>query len=156
MYHDENLLNLLREYFSFDFSVLIAQNISDAIQLIQDNEIIIIVVDLHLGLNDGFELLKFTKNKFPEINRVLMTGDSRLFVAQKAINEARVVKYYNKPFSFEEMRSDFKTIMDAFNKESQSMFKYSGNGDRTKIIEAFFDSNNSTKVCILRFSVHRT
>lgn len=111
---DISLLNIVEEFFSDEFSILIANNETKAMQILEEQEIAIAVVDLHLGEKSGFNLLNFIKNIYPATYRIMLTGDLQFSNVKKAINEVNVTKYYNKPVSFETLREDFIELISQY------------------------------------------
>ncbi|OLS17068.1 MAG: Hydrogenase transcriptional regulatory protein hupR1 [Candidatus Heimdallarchaeota archaeon LC_2] len=146
---DLSLLNIFEEYFSDEFSILTTDNEKKALKILENEEIAIAVVDLHLGKKNGFNLLNVIKKRYPSINRVLLTGDLQLTNVKKAINEVSVAKYYNKPMPFETLRQDFKELLTKYKTNKIETSQISKNNEDNIYLKNFIYSRNSMLLEIL-------
>jgi diguanylate cyclase (GGDEF)-like protein/PAS domain S-box-containing protein len=102
----------LRRLFTFDgYSVLAANNIEEAFQLLATNRIGIVVCDLRMPAIDGIEFLSRVKEIYPDIVRVVLTGYADLDSAASAINSGAVYKFLTKPWEEAVLR---ETIRESF------------------------------------------
>ena len=62
------------ESFKDRFTIITAPNGQEAIHILGNSRINLVVIDLKMPGMDGFELLAFLKNNFPEIPAVVMTA----------------------------------------------------------------------------------
>ncbi len=60
-------------------------------------EVDVIVSDNMMPDADGIVLLKMARRKYPNTVRIMLTGESSAVDAEKAINDAEVYKFLNKP-----------------------------------------------------------
>ena len=97
---DMEMLNIVREGLSgYDetFSVLTAVDGLDAIDRLKENTVSIVVTDLKMPRMDGFSLLTFIMEHYPEIPVIIMTGYSTPEMERSAW-EKGAVGYISKPF----------------------------------------------------------
>jgi len=88
-----------------DYEIFKCQSALEAWNVINTNEgqIDLIISDNKMPQVGGVDLLVEIKNKYPDIIRIMLTGQSSLADAQKAINEGEIYKFLSKPCSGEEM-----------------------------------------------------
>lgn len=104
---EERLLSALRRRLSNTFNIVTATSGREALQLIDDDpDIAVIVADMKMREMDGVELLNLVKKKNPRIRRLMLTGNTDLTTAIAAINEGRVMRFLRKP-------SDAETLIGA-------------------------------------------
>ena len=91
--------------------ILSASNAEEALDLLARNAVSVIVADHRMPGMTGVELLRRVKGLWPDIVRVLMSGDIDVRTATEAINQGAVFKVLIKSADFEVLRSSIK---DAF------------------------------------------
>lgn len=97
---DSNIiLNYLEKNIS-EYKILRANDGSDAINLIKNNDIYAILLDLNMPGIDGFEVLKYLKenNLIDEIPVVIITGDDTEDTIKKVFSYP-ILDVLNKPFN---------------------------------------------------------
>src|SRR5688500_7822085 len=76
---DANLLEVIRLVLSQlagpSWVVSTAQNVAEALSIIQDQHIDLVVVDLHMPVIDGIQFLGLLNRKYPDLLKVVLTGD---------------------------------------------------------------------------------
>jgi len=102
---DEIILKLASKIFTdATFNVATAINHEEAIKVISNEEIKVIVSDQLMPDITGIEFLTRVKNDFPFIIRIILTGNSDIEVTQDAINQAEVFRFLNKPFDNKQVK----------------------------------------------------
>lgn len=81
-----------------DWEVLTAENGAEALDLLQDHEIDVIVSDMRMPGMNGAELLIEFQKRSPDTIRILLTGYSDITALESAINEAHIYNYLTKPW----------------------------------------------------------
>jgi len=92
---------LKRDLKSFGCRTVYAVTTVDAIMLLLDPQVHIetAVVDLFLGPDDGLEILDFLARWYPDIRRVLISGQVRIEQLELARDSGRVQAILKKPWS---------------------------------------------------------
>jgi len=67
-----------------------------------------------LGL-DGLQFLNLTRQRYPETERILMTGYADVDLAVSAVNEAKVHSIITKPFTMEKMEHELSAALQKYN-----------------------------------------
>lgn len=80
------------------YEVSIAETGADALNLLRDQPgIAVIVSDLRMPGMDGAELLQRVREAFPDVVRMLLTGNADLEAAARAVNEGGIFRLLLKP-----------------------------------------------------------
>ena len=77
---DAKLLDLVRQLMSFlsedSWEIFTAPDVSRALRLLQDQRIDLLVIDIHMPVVDGLQFLNLLQRKYPNILKVVLTGDA--------------------------------------------------------------------------------
>ena len=98
------ILNLFRRVlFDTDYEVFVAQNAADAMAVMQQQKIDLVISDMRMPGMDGYQLLKNIKELYPDTLRVIQSGyaDEKLVVKALLNNIAKV--YLFKPWKNDEL-----------------------------------------------------
>jgi DNA-binding NtrC family response regulator len=107
----KNIVLVSRAMVHEGLRVLTAGNAEEALDLLARNTVSVIVADHRMPGMTGVELLRRVKGLWPDVVRVLMSGDIDVRTATEAINQGAVFKVLIKSADFEMLRSSIK---DAF------------------------------------------
>jgi DNA-binding NtrC family response regulator len=88
-------------------SVRTARTGEQALELLQQNGIDVIISDQHMPGLSGVDLLKIVRVRHPQVVRILLTGDKDPEVPVRSINESEVYRFIRKPWD----NSDLRTII---------------------------------------------
>ena len=112
LYVDDDIINLFIFKFKFnnDFNVFITSDLYDAIEIIENNDIHIVVCDLKMPVSGIDFLTRLTEVK-SGIVKILLTSYVDVTDLISAINIAHVYYYIQKPFDYEHLKSK---ILDSY------------------------------------------
>ena len=100
---------------SRDADVLTAPNGLQAIQTLKRNENIAVVIsDQFMPGMSGAELLEHIRQDYPDIVRVMLTGNNDLATAVEAINRGDVFRFVLKPWKNEELARIVEMAIEQF------------------------------------------
>ena len=120
---EEKLLSALRRCLSEDFNILTATSGSQALELIDhDTDVAVIVADMQMPEMDGIELLKRVKIKAPAIRRLMLTGNADLETAIAAINEGKVMRFLRKPCDTDDLKAALTHALAEYVFQNSSLF----------------------------------
>ena len=85
------------------FKILSAANGEEALQVLQNNEIALLVTDLRMPKMDGITLIAHTHNQYPEVPVIVMTAFGSPQI-EKQVKDLGILHYLEKPIGFEEFR----------------------------------------------------
>jgi DNA-binding NtrC family response regulator len=60
---------------------------------------------------DGLDLLQHVRMQYPDTIRFLVTGNSDIEIAARAVNEGAVTRYFSKPWSDEKLRAALEIVL---------------------------------------------
>jgi response regulator RpfG family c-di-GMP phosphodiesterase len=87
------------------YHVLRAHSAAEAIQIMAQHEVEIILTDQRMPEVTGVEMLQKIKTHYPEAIRMLFTGYADLHSVIAAINQGHVYRYLSKPWQPEELEA---------------------------------------------------
>ncbi len=94
------------------WTVLAAANLGEARALLERREILVVLADITLPDGEsGLDLLAEIKQQRPELDVLLMTGNTDLQSAVEAVKRG-AYDYLRKPFPFESLRSALKRAVE--------------------------------------------
>ena len=88
-----------------DYRVLRADSAAEAVELMSQHEVEIIMTDQRMPEITGVEMLQKIKSQYPEAIRILFTGYADLNSVIAAINQGHVYRYLSKPWQPEELEA---------------------------------------------------
>ncbi|WP_432411732.1 sigma-54-dependent transcriptional regulator [Rasiella sp. SM2506] len=100
---DINILELLqRNLQSWHFHTYKAVSVKEAVQILRDTRIDLLITDLKMPEIDGTELIKFVSEHYPNLPKLVITGYPSVQDSLVAIKSG-VVDYLTKPFTKDEL-----------------------------------------------------
>jgi DNA-binding NtrC family response regulator len=101
---ERRVLTSMRAMFRRDYEVLLANSGQEAIDLLRDHAVDVIVSDQRMPGMTGVEVLKAVKTLAPNAMRILLTGYADLKAIEASINEGEVFRYLTKPCPSEQLK----------------------------------------------------
>jgi DNA-binding NtrC family response regulator len=121
---EANVLKALRRSLRReDYDCVFAEGPDEALELLKEHEIDLVVSDHLMPSMDGLTFLKLVKSIYPTIVRVILTGHADLQMAIEAINEGEVFRFLTKPWNDIELKVTLKQMLDfiELRRENQSL-----------------------------------
>lgn len=100
---EENNLFSFKAAFRLKYNVFTALKGADALDIIRNNDIQIIITDQRMPEMTGVEFLEKVIKIKPDPMRILLTGYTDMGAVVDAINKGKIFHYLNKPWSEEEL-----------------------------------------------------
>ncbi|TXD84890.1 sigma-54-dependent Fis family transcriptional regulator [Subsaximicrobium wynnwilliamsii] len=114
---DINILELLQRHLqSWDYHSFKAVSVKEAVAILRDTKIDLLITDLRMPEIDGFELIKFVSEHYPGLPKLMVTGYPSVQDSLTAIKSG-VVGYLTKPFTKAELKSAIAASLAASEKE---------------------------------------
>ncbi len=95
---EEHNLTAFKATFRYIFDVFVTTSAIEAMKLIHDNDIHIVISDQRMPEVTGVEFLKSVVEKYPHTKRILLTGYSDQSDTVDAINIGKISKFISKPW----------------------------------------------------------
>ncbi len=102
------ILNSLRNLLMLEYTVHTAEKGSDALRLLSEYPIKVLMTDQRMPEMLGHEILREAKKLSPNTIRVLLTGYSDLEAIMNSVNAGEVFRYINKPWRADTILSVFR------------------------------------------------
>jgi response regulator RpfG family c-di-GMP phosphodiesterase len=101
---EESILNSLRRLLRGQpFEVLLATSGAQALEIMAQQPIDLVMSDARMPNMDGATLLGHIHQRYPTTTRILLTGYADLPTIIKAINEGQIHRYISKPWNDDEI-----------------------------------------------------
>lgn len=97
-------LRLLERLFRHDYYCLTASSGAEAIRLLDQHDVAVVITDQRMPQMTGIELLKHTAAVRPHMIRILLTGYTDVEALVEAINSGLVYMYINKPWNNDDLK----------------------------------------------------
>lgn len=122
---EENNLVSFKANFRLKYKVFTAIGGDEALKIMENNLIHVIITDQRMPGMTGVEFLEKVIEKYPDPVRILLTGYADMSAVIDAVNKGKIYHYLNKPWNEAELD---KTILDAHEiyrqkKETEGMNK---------------------------------
>lgn len=118
---DVNILELLQRHLqSWNYHSFKAVSVKEAVTILRDTKINLLITDLKMPEVDGFELIKYVSEHYPTLPKLVITGYPSVQDSLAAIKSG-VVDYLTKPFTKDELKTAIdKSITTASSSSSLS------------------------------------
>ncbi len=116
LYVDDEVNNLVsfKAVFRIKYNVLTAISGEDAIKILRDNIINIIITDQRMPNMTGVEFLESILEEYPDPIRILLTGYADMNAVIDAVNKGKIFHYLTKPWNEEELDITINRAFDVY------------------------------------------
>jgi response regulator RpfG family c-di-GMP phosphodiesterase len=104
---EESNLRIFRDSFRRVFNIFTALSGKEALRILSEEKIDVIITDQKMPSMTGVELLREVNLRYPEIppNRLILSGYSEDEDIAKAFKEYNLSKFVSKPWEYEELKN---------------------------------------------------
>ena len=99
-----NALNSFKASFKKYYDIHLAQSAEEAIELMNEITVQIIIADQRMPGTTGTQFLESIVRKFPDPVRILITGFTDVDALKDGINKAQIYHYLEKPWNQEGLK----------------------------------------------------
>ncbi len=116
LYVDDEQNNLVsfKATFRIKYNVHTALSGEDAIKILNNNPIDIIITDQRMPNMTGVEFLESILEQFPDPMRILLTGYADLNAVIDSVNKGRIFHYLTKPWNEDELDMTIKRAYEVY------------------------------------------
>lgn len=114
------LKSLARCFRKENYQILTCQQPLEALKLIQQQEIHLVISDFMMPKMNGADLLREVKKRFPKIIRIMLTGHADTQAVMTAINEGAVYKFILKPWNDDDLRVTVALALEQFELQNRN------------------------------------
>ena len=140
LYIDDEYSNrqTFKAVFRTTFQVLLAADLSEALSVLQQQEVQVVISDQRMPDVTGCEALRRIKGLYPRVKRMLITAHADLHTLVDALNQAGVCHYIQKPWDAEEVRV---AVLAAWE-------EYKAENERSAYTERLIESNRQLEFAL--------
>lgn len=108
---EPQILRALKRLFKkANFECFFAESGPEALKLMEETQIDLIVSDMRMPEMNGAEFLSIAREKYPATKSILLTGHSDITSTIEALNKGGIYRYISKPWEDEDLK---RTIEEA-------------------------------------------
>ncbi len=122
-------LRLLERLFRRDYQVITAESGAEALALLEQHEVALLVTDQRMPGMTGIELLKHTAVMRPNTVRIILTGYTDTQALVEAINCGQVYRFITKPWNNDDLRSTVVRALEHY-QETRQRFELTRTNER--------------------------
>lgn len=100
----DEMFRAAHELMSGTCPVVRAARVEDALRIMQEREVGVLVTDIGAGHEDNVTLLKLLKQEYPQILSIVLTSASDSELVIELINQAQIFRFLNKPVNVKLMK----------------------------------------------------
>ena len=116
------LRSIARGLLDEPYNVCLAKSSEEALKILSQREVHVLVTDIRMPEMDGTELLKIVREKYPHIVKMVLSGYTNTTDLTKAIHQEDVFKFIPKPWNLqegEEFRAIVRNAIDHYNLQNE-------------------------------------
>ena len=112
--------SIQRAFRSGDYQVLTAGDGFEALDIVNNNEVGVIISDHRMPNMDGTELFTQIRNLHPKIMRIMLTGYNDVDNVTHAINNGGVYKFLTKPWEDRELADAVESAFEIYEMDTRN------------------------------------
>jgi YesN/AraC family two-component response regulator len=103
---------IVRALHASPFEVLAVESAAEALSLMRERRVDVLVTDIDMPEMSGLELVKLVRRELPATLRIVLTGAATMARALEAINEGEVHRFFSKPFDLDLFNATLRGLAD--------------------------------------------
>jgi two-component system probable response regulator PhcQ len=121
---DDNLrAGLVRALRQQPYQIFTARSADEAMWCLKTHPVQVVVSDDHMPGMSGIEFLAWVARTLPDTARIILTGNATTSTAIKAINDARVLRFFTKPCDVVELALVIRQALEERQRQEQAPFQ---------------------------------
>jgi len=113
------LSSMRRALFKEPYKVLTAENGSQALQILKDKDISLVISDYMMPEMDGLTLIKQIQADYSHVLIIMLTALAEIDIAMQAINDAGVYKFILKPIEIKGLKVTLRRAIESLDLMSE-------------------------------------
>lgn len=109
------LNSIKRELLAEPFEKYFANNAEEAIRIMTEMEISVLVTDMKMPEINGLGLLKIAKQDFPNVVKIVLSGYTSLPQVLVTVNQGDIFKFITKPWEDKVLKDALREAIDYYN-----------------------------------------
>jgi FixJ family two-component response regulator len=113
---EANILSSLRRaVIDQEFEALFANGAQQALTIMKDTPVHVLITDMRMPQMDGLTLLKIVKDEYPDTVRIVLSGYTQLGQVLATINHGDIFRFITKPWQEEDLLSIVNQAIEYYN-----------------------------------------
>lgn len=109
---EESNLRIFKNTFRRQYNIVTASSGLQGLALLENGNIDLILTDQRMPGMSGVDFLKKAIDKFPELNRIMITAYTDYDILREAVNTLKIFQYVEKPWKEEEIKSTIDRALE--------------------------------------------
>jgi signal transduction histidine kinase len=111
---EPDVVKSVQDLLRFDYKVLGATRATEALKLIREQPVHVVLTDQRMPEMTGVDFLRQLREQFPDTVRLLVTGYADIRAVIDAINQGSVYRYITKPWEPEELQAVIREAAERY------------------------------------------
>lgn len=108
-----NLLKGIKRSLYKDYQLTLANGAREALEILEkEPPFAVVVSDMRMPGMNGIEFLKICHEKYPDMIRMMLTGNADLETAVVAVNKGAIFRFMNKPCRSEDLKYSIEACLE--------------------------------------------
>ncbi len=122
---EESNLRIFKNTFRKKYNVITSASATEGLKILEDQDIDLIMSDQRMPGMSGIEFLKLAFQKYPDLNRILVTAYSDYDILKDAVNEIKIFQYIEKPWNEDDIQITIDNALEIhrLQRENQKLTK---------------------------------
>ncbi|MGE0868004.1 MAG: sigma-54-dependent transcriptional regulator [Kofleriaceae bacterium] len=117
---EQDNLDAFRFNFRKTFDILTASGGAEALQILEDKQVAVVVTDQRMPKMTGVELLREVRSRQPDAVGIILTAFTDVDVLIEAINLGQVYRYITKPWDAKEVRGVLQYAIERYDLQREN------------------------------------
>ncbi|MBP7508861.1 MAG: response regulator [Prolixibacteraceae bacterium] len=117
---EESNLRIFKNTFRKKYNVITASSALEGLKILEDQDIDLIMSDQRMPGMSGIEFLKLAFQKYPDLNRILVTAYSDYDILKDAVNEIKIFQYIEKPWNEDDIQITIDNALEIHRLQSEN------------------------------------
>ena len=102
------------------YEICSAAGALEGIEILKNNPVKVVLSDEKMPDITGSEFLAMVREQFPDVIRIMLTGNASIDAAMKAINKGEIYRFFTKPWDDRELKFAVSAAVDKYNIEEEN------------------------------------
>jgi DNA-binding NtrC family response regulator len=144
---EQRVLNSMRIMFRRQFDLFLASHGAEALDIVRNKDIDVIVADHRMPKMTGVEVLSKVRALSPRTVRILLTGYADLDAVEGSINDSEVFRFLTKPCAPQQLRETIELAAKVARETPPATAMQPASGEATgDTVEIILESDTVTEV----------
>jgi len=137
------LKSLKRGLMREPYEKLFANSGAEALEILKDHDIHVIVTDMRMPGMSGLELLKEVKIEYPDMVKIVLSGYTQLPQVLATVNQGDIFKFITKPWDLEnEFKQVIRDAIDFYNIKYENELLKTSLSKKNEVYQKLLRSND--------------